>query len=85
MQPMVDEAVDALAARRRRLGLTQVAVAVAMGTTQPAVAKLETHRVVPYLATLARYAAAVGARLTVTLEADPEGPAPSPTVYGLAP
>lgn len=52
---------------RARSGLTQAEIAKRMGTTQSAVARLETERL-PSLRTLKRYAEAVGARLVVKLE-----------------
>jgi len=53
---------------RARSGLTQADIARHMGTTQSAVARLETERL-PSLRTLKRYAEAVGAKLVVKLEA----------------
>jgi len=53
---------------RARSGLTQAEIARRMGTTQSAVARLETERL-PSLRTLKRYAEAVGAKLVVRLEA----------------
>jgi DNA-binding XRE family transcriptional regulator len=52
---------------RARSGLTQAEIARRMGTTQSAVARLETERL-PSLSTLKRYAEAVGAKLVVRLE-----------------
>src|SRR3954469_12342476 len=51
--------IDHLAAARTAAGLTQAEVADRMGTTQAAVAKLETHRHDPRLSTLMRYVAAL--------------------------
>jgi predicted transcriptional regulator len=56
-----------LAARRRAAGLSQAAVADRMGTSQPAVARLEAGVVDARLSTLERYAEAVGGRLEVRL------------------
>ncbi|HEY6592724.1 MAG TPA: helix-turn-helix domain-containing protein [Asanoa sp.] len=56
-----------LAARRRAAGLSQAAVADRMGTSQPAVARLEAGVVDVRLSTLERYAEAVGGRLEVRL------------------
>jgi predicted transcriptional regulator len=53
---------------RAHSGLTQAEIAKRMGTTQSAVARLETERL-PSLSTLKRYAEAVGAKLVVRLEA----------------
>ncbi len=52
---------------RARSGLTQAEIAKRMGTTQSAVARLETERL-PSLRTLKRYAEAVGMNLVVRLE-----------------
>jgi len=72
------EAYDALALEyqvasqmlkaRARAGLTQDAVAERMGTTKSAVSRLESaHKHAPSLATLKRYASAVGCELQVKL------------------
>jgi transcriptional regulator with XRE-family HTH domain len=61
---LTDEMLNA----RVRAGLTQDAVAARMGTTKSAISRLESagkHN--PSLATLKRYAAAVGCELRVTL------------------
>lgn len=52
---------------RRASGLSQAQVAAAMGTSQPAVAKLEAARTDPRLSTAARFALAVGYRLEYAL------------------
>lgn len=52
-----------LVARRERLGLTQMAVAARMGTSQPAVARLERGDTDVRLSTLERYAAALGQKV----------------------
>ncbi|TML44039.1 MAG: helix-turn-helix transcriptional regulator [Actinobacteria bacterium] len=52
-----------LVARRRALGLSQTEVAARMGTSQSAVARLETGGADVRLSTLERYAAALGQRL----------------------
>ena len=57
-----------LIAARARMGLTQADVAQRMGTTQSAIARLESGRTSPTLRTLQRYAHAVGARLRVQIE-----------------
>jgi DNA-binding XRE family transcriptional regulator len=49
-----------LAARREQLGLTQVAVAKRMGTSQSGVARLEAGEIDAKLSTLDRYAGAMG-------------------------
>src|SRR5438445_13450296 len=52
-----------LVARRRALGLSQTEVAARMGTSQSAVARLESGHGDLRLSTLERYAAALGKRL----------------------
>lgn len=60
-----------LLAARRRAGLTQAGVAEKMGTRPPAVTRLETalshNKHSPTLATLKKYARAVGCKLEVHL------------------
>jgi predicted transcriptional regulator len=57
-----------LVAERHRSGLSQSEVASRMGTSQPAVARIEAGGVDVRLSTLERYAAAVGRQLHVRLE-----------------
>jgi transcriptional regulator with XRE-family HTH domain len=54
-----------LVAHRRAAGLSQGAVAERMGTSQPAVARLEAGQVDARMSTVQRYAAAVGARVGI--------------------
>jgi DNA-binding XRE family transcriptional regulator len=54
-----------LVAHRRAAGLSQGDVAERMGTSQPAVARLEAGQVDARMSTVQRYAAAVGAQLFV--------------------
>jgi transcriptional regulator with XRE-family HTH domain len=61
---LADELVD----RRRALGLTQTQVAARMGTSQSAVARLETGASDVLMSTLDRYASAIGRKLEWTLE-----------------
>ena len=65
------EALDALLAARTKAGLTQAQVAERMGTKAPAVARLEAsmtrRKHSPTLATLRKYAAAVGRKLEIRL------------------
>ncbi|MDA8300196.1 MAG: helix-turn-helix transcriptional regulator [Actinomycetota bacterium] len=53
----------ALVAKRVELGLSQTEVAARMGTSQSAVARLESGQADLRLSTLERYAAAIGQRL----------------------
>lgn len=55
--------VAELVASRRALGVTQTEVALRMGTSQSAVARLETQRSDARVSTLERYAAALGHQL----------------------
>ncbi len=59
-----DRVVRVLTKRRRRLGLSQTTVAARMGTSQSAVARLEAGGSDPKLSTLARYAAALDAKVS---------------------
>jgi DNA-binding XRE family transcriptional regulator len=54
------ELLRELGARREKLGMSQTAVAAVMGTSQSAVARLETGDVDAKLSTVERYAAALG-------------------------
>lgn len=56
-----------LVARRRELGLSQTEVAARMGTSQSAVARLESGAADMRLSTLQRYATAVGYDLDLRL------------------
>lgn len=55
--------IDRLTVRRRRLGLSQTEVAARMGTSQSAIARLESGRSDTRLSTLTRYAEALGTRV----------------------
>jgi predicted transcriptional regulator len=63
--------LDELLRARRHAGLTQAEVATRMGTKTPAVARLEagggSKRHSPSIATLRKYAEAVGCRLEIRL------------------
>jgi DNA-binding XRE family transcriptional regulator len=63
--------LDAILKARAEAGMTQAQVAAAMGTKAPAVARLENALITgspsPSLATLRKYAAAMGKRLEVRL------------------
>lgn len=57
-----------LIAARASMGLTQADVAQRMGTTQSAIARLESGRRAPSLRSVQRYAQAIGLRAVVRLE-----------------
>lgn len=59
----------ALIRARSDAAMTQEDVAKAMGTTQAAIARLESGRTMPSTRTLQRYAKATGTRLRVSFEA----------------
>jgi len=59
-----------LADKRDAAGLSQTVVAARMGTSQSAVARLESAEVDAKLSTVERYAAAIGQRVEFTLIAD---------------
>jgi transcriptional regulator with XRE-family HTH domain len=61
------ELLAELVAERRAAGLSQAEVADRMGTSQPAVARVEAGAVDARLSTLQRYAEAVGRRLELHL------------------
>jgi ribosome-binding protein aMBF1 (putative translation factor) len=59
----------ALIAARAQADLTQAELARRMGTTQSAIARMESGRFKPSHSTLEKYARATGTRLRVTFEA----------------
>lgn len=61
---VVGELMDA----RQAAGLTQNDIAVRIGTTQSAIARLENARHMPTFDMISRYAAAIGCRLALRLE-----------------
>jgi ribosome-binding protein aMBF1 (putative translation factor) len=65
--------VRELAARRQAAGLSQTEVAARMGTSQSAVARLESGTADVRASTLERYAAAVGGQITWKLSHPGEG------------
>jgi ribosome-binding protein aMBF1 (putative translation factor) len=65
--------VRELAARRQAVGLSQTEVAARMGTSQSAVARLESGTADVRASTLERYAAAVGDQITWKLSHPGEG------------
>lgn len=60
--------MEALMDARSKAGMTQADVARAMGTTQAAVARLESGRTLPSTRTLKRFANATGTRLRISFE-----------------
>src|SRR5258707_15358350 len=72
-----------LATRRVELGLSQTEVAARMGTSQSAVARLETGDADVRVSTLERYAAAIGSQLAWQARAQP-GAAADPMGPGQA-
>ena len=54
---------------RERLGITQAELATRIGSTQPAIARLEAGGITPSFDTLRRIAAALGLELVVELRA----------------
>ncbi len=65
----LDDLVSALSERRRALGLSQTEVAARMGTSQSAVARLESGVADLRLSTLERYASALGQQVQFGLDA----------------
>jgi transcriptional regulator with XRE-family HTH domain len=62
------ELVRKLAAQRQAAGLSQTTVAARMGTSQSAVARLESGATDVRASTLERYAAAIGGEITWRLD-----------------
>lgn len=60
---------SAIIGARARAGLTQAELAERMGTSQSAVARLESGKARPSVATLEKLAEATGSRLRIALEA----------------
>jgi predicted transcriptional regulator len=60
--------VEELASQRRSASLSQTEVAARMGTSQSAVARLESGEVDVRASTLERYAAAIGSQITWRLD-----------------
>ncbi len=65
--------VRELAGRRQEAGLSQTEIAARMGTSQSAVARLESGTADVRASTLERYAAAIGGQITWTLSNPGEG------------
>ncbi|MGL5114899.1 MAG: helix-turn-helix transcriptional regulator [Beijerinckiaceae bacterium] len=65
---------DALITARGRACLTQEQLAERMGTTQAAIARLESGRLLPSTRTLLRFAAATGSRLSISFDPVATGP-----------
>ena len=66
--------VDELVGRRRARGLSQTEVAARMGTSQSAVARLESGDLDARLSTLERYAAALGRTVDWQVRPSEESP-----------
>jgi transcriptional regulator with XRE-family HTH domain len=64
---MIDISSSLVEEARRRAGLTQRGLAALAGTSQPAIARLESGAVSPSLGTLQRITAAAGFELRATL------------------
>ncbi len=62
----------ALIGARSHADMTQAQVAAAMGTTQAAVARLESGRAMPSTRSLKRFADATGMKLRISFVPDPE-------------
>ena len=81
--------LDELLKARRQAGLTQAEVAARMGTKTPAVARLEagggSQRHSPSVATLRKYASAVGCRLEIRLRPRGRQPEAEPEATGDGP
>jgi ribosome-binding protein aMBF1 (putative translation factor) len=67
--------VSSVIEARMRSKLTQAEIAKRMGTTQAAVARLESGRSMPSTRTLERFAKATGSRLRITFEPVKQGKA----------
>jgi predicted transcriptional regulator len=65
----IDQVPEAVGQVRRALGLTQVQVAIAMDSSQPVIARLETGDGIPNLRTLERYCDALGVTAEIRFEA----------------
>lgn len=60
--------MESLKAIRKKRGITQTEVARRMGVTQPAVAAFEHYDANPRMASIRRYALAIGAEFTVDVK-----------------
>lgn len=69
---------NALIHARRQADMTQEQVATAMGTSQAAVARLESGRTPTTTKTLERFARATGMRLRIGFEPEQSGTSPRP-------
>ena len=65
---------EALIKARAQADMTQEDVAIAMGTTQAVVARLESGRTKPSTRTLERFAKATHTRLRISFEPDSDAP-----------
>ena len=67
------ELAQSLVARRLEVGMSQTEVAARMGTSQSAVARLESGHADVRASTLERYAAAIGSQITWRPQGRPDG------------
>ena len=68
----------AIAHARTSAGVTQIELAKRMGTTQTAIARLESGRVAPNTSTLQRFAAAIERRLVIDFQESSTSQTPLP-------
>jgi transcriptional regulator with XRE-family HTH domain len=61
------ELMASLKALRKKRGISQAVVAQRMGVTQPAVAAFEHYDANPRMSSIRRYALAIGAQLSITV------------------
>jgi transcriptional regulator with XRE-family HTH domain len=80
IQRMIEPTITRLRDARRDRRISQTDIAALVGTTQSAIARLESGHSDPRLGTLRRYASAVGLRLTLT----PSGPSLAATGLSVA-
>jgi ribosome-binding protein aMBF1 (putative translation factor) len=62
------DVATSIVAARTKAGVTQVELAKRMGTTQTAIARLESGRVAPNTSTLQRFADAIKYRLVISFQ-----------------
>lgn len=76
----LDRLLEDLVDLREQQGLSQRDVAERMGVTQSAVSQFERYDANPTLASVRRYALAVGARISIDVAPDRSSPRPAPPV-----